>query len=100
MFKVLHIIEVPTLSAGTTDPDHDQLDSLVVSFIYSMIRERLESMILDPEATPSSLWKCLETIFHDNKANKIIQVNNKLCTLELGTQSVADVLLLIGNVAP
>ncbi|GKE97444.1 hypothetical protein Tco_0020795 [Tanacetum coccineum] len=59
-------------------PDYDKNDSLFVMWLYARISLKLVDMVLNPDASAATIWEHLKTIFHDNKDNRIIQLDNEI----------------------
>ncbi|PWA37042.1 hypothetical protein CTI12_AA594320 [Artemisia annua] len=91
MYDVHHHLDTPA-STSTTPPDplHDTNDSLVVMWMYSTISTKLVDMVIDDSTTAHEVWKKLRDLFHDNKASRIIQLDNEIRNMVIGNMSVTD----------
>ncbi|XP_023756044.1 uncharacterized protein LOC111904528 [Lactuca sativa] len=63
-------------------------DSIVKSWLYATLSIPLLNMIFKKQAIAFEIWENLEKVFHDNKASKIIQVDQELRNISLGNASI------------
>jgi hypothetical protein len=47
-------------------------------------------MVIDDSTTAHEVWKKLRDLFHDNKASRIIQLDNEIRNMVIGNMSVTD----------
>lgn len=82
----------PTASTSTSPPDpfFDTNDSLVFMWIYSTIFPKLFDMVIDDSTSAHEVWKKLGDLFHDNKAARVIQLDNEIRNMAIGSLSVND----------
>ncbi|PWA57355.1 hypothetical protein CTI12_AA410120 [Artemisia annua] len=85
-----HLEEQASTSTTTSDPVYASNDSLVVMWLYSTISPKLVDMVIDDEAMAHTVWSKLKNLFHDNKAARIIQLDNEIRNMVIGNMSVTD----------
>ncbi|PWA91367.1 hypothetical protein CTI12_AA090730 [Artemisia annua] len=90
-YEVHHHLEAPaSTSTAPPDPSHDTNDSLVIMWLYSTISPKLVDMVIDDSTKAHEVWKKLRDLFHDNKASRIIQLDNEIRNMVIGNLSVTD----------
>ncbi|XP_021997868.1 uncharacterized protein LOC110894919 [Helianthus annuus] len=87
--------ETPATSSSDKDKDKDKdkeqapaetwerLDSIVLQWIYGTISSDLLHTILKPNTTAYDAWTALANLFQDNKASRIIDLNNRFASTRL-----------------
>ncbi|PWA74266.1 hypothetical protein CTI12_AA252700 [Artemisia annua] len=85
-----HLQEPVSTSTAPPDPFFDTTDSLVVMWMYSTISLKLVDMVIDDSTTTHEVWKKLQNLFHDNKVARVIQLDNDIRNMAIGTLSVDD----------
>ncbi|XP_022032622.1 uncharacterized protein LOC110933724 [Helianthus annuus] len=90
-----HLQPKPATSSSGTDNGSDKdkdaaqteswerLDSIVLQWIYGTISTNLLHTILKPNTTAYDAWTALANLFQDNKATRIIDLNNKFANTRL-----------------
>ncbi|PWA70396.1 hypothetical protein CTI12_AA289390 [Artemisia annua] len=91
-YGVEHHLNAPSTSTSTApiDPNHDTNDSLVVMWMYSTLSPKLADMVIDDSSSAHGVWKKLQDLFHDYKAARVIQIDNEIRNMNIGTLSVSD----------
>ncbi|PWA52491.1 hypothetical protein CTI12_AA453920 [Artemisia annua] len=90
-YDVLHHLTKPaTATSSQTDPFHDTNDSLVVMWMFSTISPKLVDMVNDDSTKAHEVWEKLQALFHDNKASRVIQLDNDIRNMAIGSLSVND----------
>lgn len=91
-FCKTHNVEKHLTAATTssTDTEFAANDSLVVMWLYATISSKLVDMVLNPSATAKDIWDHLQKIFHDNKAARVIQLDNEIRNRKIGNLSITD----------
>ncbi|PWA63386.1 hypothetical protein CTI12_AA349500 [Artemisia annua] len=90
-YDVVHHLEPPaSTSTAPPDPFHATNDSLVVMWMYSTISPKLVEMVIDDTTMAHEVWKKLKELFHDNKASRVIQLDNEIRNMAIGTSTVND----------
>nr|GEU86079.1 zein-binding domain-containing protein [Tanacetum cinerariifolium] len=57
-------------------------------WMYSTISPNLVDMVIDYSAPTHGVWKRLQDIFHDNKDARIIQLDNEIHNMHIGSLSI------------
>jgi hypothetical protein len=71
-------------SSEVTDPAlWQQLDAMVIQWIYSTISNDLLHTILKPDAKAHTVWTALASIFQDNENERALYLEYKLVTTRL-----------------
>ncbi|XP_022004612.1 uncharacterized protein LOC110902207 [Helianthus annuus] len=65
------------------DDDWERLDAIVLQWIYGTISNDLLHTILKPNTTAYEAWTTLESIFHDNKSSRAIQLRHSFSNTRL-----------------
>ncbi|XP_022004457.1 uncharacterized protein LOC110902022 [Helianthus annuus] len=89
-----HLLPKDTSSSSSSDKDKDKekpastaswerLDSIVLQWIYGTVSTDLLHTILKPNTNAYVTWTTLTNIFQDNKATRIIDLNNKFANTRL-----------------
>ncbi|PWA82026.1 hypothetical protein CTI12_AA181860 [Artemisia annua] len=90
-YDVVHHLDKPAAaSTSQTDPYHETNDSLVVMWMYSTISPKLVDMVIDDTTNAHEVWAKLQALFHDNKASRVIQLDNEIRNMAIGSLSVND----------
>ncbi|PWA51548.1 hypothetical protein CTI12_AA443210 [Artemisia annua] len=90
-YDVAHHLEKPaSTSTSNTDPHHETNDSLVVMWMYSTISPKLVDMVIDDTTLAHEVWDRLKDLFHNNKDARIIQLDNEIRNMAIGSMSVTD----------
>lgn len=83
VYRVLDHIDSSITKPDISDDVWDQLDAIVLQWIYSTISTSLLLKILDDKATTMSAWNRLRDIFQDNKGTRVVHLENQFSTIEL-----------------
>jgi hypothetical protein len=59
-------------------------------WMCSTISPKLVDMVIDDSTTAHEVWKRLKDIFHNNKDDRIIQLDNEIRNMDIGNLSVTD----------
>lgn len=84
-----HIIPPQPTEKGketTDDPDTDlwsRLDAVVLQWIYGTISNDLLHTIIETDATAQQAWERLENIFHDNKNQRALYLENQFKDVQI-----------------
>ncbi|PWA66847.1 hypothetical protein CTI12_AA324060 [Artemisia annua] len=90
-YDVIHHLQKPTAaSSSQTDPFYETHDSLVVMWMFSTISPKLADMVNDDTSKAYEVWDRLQALFHDNKASRVIQLDNEIRNMAIGNLSVND----------
>ncbi|KAL7601468.1 hypothetical protein Lser_V15G25908 [Lactuca serriola] len=76
-----------------------RLDAIVKSWMYGTLEISLLHLIFEKQTTAYDVWLKLEKKFRTNKANKVIQLDNELRNITIGTSSVTEYCNRIKNLA-
>lgn len=79
-----HIDPAVARPADIDDALWDQLDAIILQWIYATISSNLLLTILEPNSTALLAWTRLKNIFQDNKASRVVYLQNEFarCRLE------------------
>nr|GEX62199.1 hybrid signal transduction histidine kinase M [Tanacetum cinerariifolium] len=75
---------------ASTNPDWCQLDDLIKMWILSSLCDSLQEQVATTPGNAKALWDHLKDLFHDNKDNRPINLDNELCFIKLGTVTVNE----------
>ncbi|PWA95704.1 zein-binding domain-containing protein [Artemisia annua] len=90
-YDVVHHLDKPaSTSTSQPDPYHETNDSLVVLWMYSTISPKLVDMVIDDTTKAHEVWARLQALFHDNKGSRVIQLDNEIRNMAIGSLSVND----------
>ncbi|EOA28899.1 hypothetical protein CARUB_v10025144mg, partial [Capsella rubella] len=89
-FGVLDHIDGSSSSTPATEKVWKKRDGLVKMWIYGTISESILDTILKKNATARDLWLSIESLFHDNKEARALQLEHDLRTMVIGDRSVHD----------
>ncbi|XP_023767894.1 uncharacterized protein LOC111916448 [Lactuca sativa] len=73
-----------------SDTNRDNLDNLVMSWLYGTMTQLLLTMILKPKSIANSIWEAIEALFRHNKHSRAIELDNELHTLVQGDRSITE----------
>ncbi|GJZ38470.1 ribonuclease H-like domain-containing protein [Tanacetum coccineum] len=91
-FSVIHLgslglkahVESETAS---TNPEWEQLDDLIKMWILSSLCDSLQEQVVTTPGNAKKLWDRLKDLFHDNKDNRAINLDNELRSIKIGTMT-------------
>ncbi|PWA45022.1 hypothetical protein CTI12_AA461730 [Artemisia annua] len=63
---------------------------MAAAAISCTISPKLVDVVIDDITSDYEVWAQLQALFHDNKAARIIQLDNEICNMVIGTLSVTD----------
>lgn len=90
-YDVIHHLDKPaTTSTSQTDPYHATNDSIMVMWMYSTISPKLVDIVIDDTTSAYEVRDRIKALFHDNKAARIIQLDNEIRNMVIGSLSVTD----------
>ncbi|WVZ90303.1 LOW QUALITY PROTEIN: hypothetical protein U9M48_036613, partial [Paspalum notatum var. saurae] len=80
-----------TLAARPTDPQWDQADCCVRSWLFGSIDDSvLDHAMTDDDQTARDLWVAIEHLFRANKEPRAIFLSHEFHSLQQGDQSITD----------
>nr|GEV35592.1 hypothetical protein [Tanacetum cinerariifolium] len=75
---------------ASTNPDWCQLDDLIKMWILSSLCDSLQEQVVTTPGTAKALWDHLKDLFHDNKDNRAINLDNEFRSIKIGTMTVNE----------
>nr|GEV88253.1 hybrid signal transduction histidine kinase M [Tanacetum cinerariifolium] len=75
---------------ASTNPDWCQLDDLIKMWILSSFCDSLQEQVVTTPGNAKALWDHLKDLFHDNKDNRAINLDNELRSIKIGTMTVNE----------
>nr|GEU76496.1 ribonuclease H-like domain-containing protein [Tanacetum cinerariifolium] len=92
-FSLIHLgslglkshVEDKTVS---TNPDWCQLDDLIKMWILSSLCDSLQEQVVTTPGNAKALWDHLKDLFHINKDNRAINLDNELHFIKIGSMTV------------
>nr|GEX07800.1 hybrid signal transduction histidine kinase M [Tanacetum cinerariifolium] len=82
-----------------TNPDWYQLDDLIKMWILSSFCDSLQEQVVTTPGNAKALWDHLKDLFHDNKDNRAINLDNELRSIKIGTMTVNEYCTKIRSMA-
>ncbi|KAL4592833.1 hypothetical protein LXL04_005839 [Taraxacum kok-saghyz] len=81
--NIKHVIgrKRPTTSDST---EWTRRDAIVNSWVYNTLSWSLLHMVFEKKASTYTIWSTIEKVFRDNKAQRIIQIDNELRNITIG----------------
>ncbi|KAL4580699.1 hypothetical protein LXL04_016900 [Taraxacum kok-saghyz] len=79
-----------TPTALVDTPEWKRTDSIVKSWLYGTLSSSLLHLIFKKQDPAHEVWHNIEKVFRDNKANKVIQIDNELRNITMGDSSITD----------
>jgi hypothetical protein len=80
-----------TLAADPTDPNWDQADCCVKSWIFGSVNDSvLDPAMDDDNQSAHALWVAIENIFRANKEPRAIFLNHKFHSMQQGDSNIAS----------
>lgn len=76
--------------SSSTHPDWCQLDDLIKMWILSSLCDELQEQVVTTPSNAKALWDHLKDLFHDNKDNRAINLDNTLRSIKIGNMSVNE----------
>ncbi|GJV24042.1 ribonuclease H-like domain-containing protein [Tanacetum coccineum] len=76
--------------SASTNPDWCQLDDLIKMWILSSLCDSLQEQVVTTPGNAKQLWDHLKDLFHDNKDNRAINLDNEIRSLKIGKLSVNE----------
>nr|GEZ57926.1 hybrid signal transduction histidine kinase M [Tanacetum cinerariifolium] len=89
-------VEDDTMS---TNPDWFQLDDLIKMWILYSLCDSLQEQVVTTPGNVKALWDHLKDLFHDNKDNRAINLDNELRSIKIGTMTVNEYCTKIRSMA-
>ncbi|GKB95016.1 hypothetical protein Tco_0981153 [Tanacetum coccineum] len=92
-FYVIHLGSLGLkahVESGTasTNPKWEQLDDLIKMWILSSLCDSLQEQVVTTPGNAKKLWDRLKDMFHDNKDNRAINLDNELHSIKIGMMTV------------
>nr|GFB42323.1 hybrid signal transduction histidine kinase M [Tanacetum cinerariifolium] len=84
---------------ASTNPDWCQLDDLIKMWILSSLCDSLQEQVVTTPGNAKALWDHLKDLFHDNKDNRAINLDNELRSIKIGTMTVNEYCTKIRSMA-
>ncbi|GJU98116.1 hybrid signal transduction histidine kinase M [Tanacetum coccineum] len=84
---------------ASTNPDWAQLDDLIKMWILSSLCDSLQEQVVTTPGNAKKLWDRLKELFHDNKDNRAINLDNKLRSFKIGSLTVNEYCTQIRSMA-
>nr|GFA40152.1 hybrid signal transduction histidine kinase M [Tanacetum cinerariifolium] len=75
---------------ASTNPDWCQLDDLIKMWILSSLCASLQEQVVTTLGNAKALWDHLKDLFHDNKDNRVINLDSELRSIKIGTMTVNE----------
>nr|GEZ18106.1 hybrid signal transduction histidine kinase M [Tanacetum cinerariifolium] len=75
---------------ASTNPDWCQLDDLIKMWILGSLCDSLEEQVVTTPGNAKALWDHLKELFHDNKDEKALNLDNELRSIKIGKMTVKD----------
>jgi hypothetical protein len=80
-----------TLAADPTDPNWDQADCCVKSWIFSSVNNSVLDLTMDDDnQSAHALWVVIENIFRANKEPRAIFLNHEFHSMQQGDSNIAS----------
>lgn len=89
-FDVLGHVDGSLTRNGDNDQAWIKGGTLMNLWIYDTLAHPLFKSVFKTSGTVRDIWFRIENQFRNNKEAKVMQIDNELCTLELGDQSIRD----------
>ncbi|GKF10804.1 hybrid signal transduction histidine kinase M, partial [Tanacetum coccineum] len=87
---VLDLNELNYDSNDRATKEWGKLDSLVKLWIFGTISKSLLQRVLKKNVSAHDVWKSLNEVFHDNKTDRVMQLDTELRTIKLSSLSITD----------
>ena len=88
-----------TLPPSSPDDEWQQIDSIVLSWIFATISEDIFQITYKPNATAYNVWQSINQIFHDNKESRILQLEEEFSSIIMSNKTVTQYCKHIKNIA-
>nr|GEZ17767.1 hybrid signal transduction histidine kinase M [Tanacetum cinerariifolium] len=75
---------------ASSNPNWCQLDNLIKMWIPSSFCDFLQEQVVTTPGNAKALWDHLKDLFHDNKDNRVINLDNELRSIKIGTMTVNE----------
>lgn len=75
-YSVFDHLDGSSTSKSTVDPLWKTFDNIVKLWLYVTLSQSVLQAILIPDATSSNVWKVIEDLFHENKENKALELDD------------------------
>ncbi|VFQ77846.1 unnamed protein product [Cuscuta campestris] len=88
-----------TTSTGKDDADWLQLDALIQGWILSTVNDEVSDLIISSTTSAADLWKAIHNLFHDNKAARAMQLEQRFYSTVKGASTIATYCQTLRNIA-
>jgi hypothetical protein len=80
-----------TLTADPTDPNWDQADCCIKSWIFGSVNDSVLDLTMDNDnQSAHALWVAIENIFRANKEPRVIFLNHEFHSMQQGNSNIAS----------
>ncbi|VFQ64388.1 unnamed protein product [Cuscuta campestris] len=86
-------------STEKDDVEWLQLDALIQGWILSIVNDEVSDLIISSTTSAVDLWKSIHNLFHDNKAARAMQLEQKIFNTAKGTSTIASYCQMLRNIA-
>nr|AOW44036.1 GAG [Mirabilis jalapa] len=83
--------------ASPIDLDWIELDALVQSWIFGSVSPSIAELLIDQD-TAAKMWSAIESLFHDNKKSRAMELDSKLHYTSKGDMSITDYCQVMKNI--
>lgn len=96
-----HIENKPSTDASSSAPDPEwcKLDDLIKMWILGSLCDSLQEQVVSTPGFAKDLWDHLETLFHDNKDARAINLDNELRSIKIGNMTINEYCTKIKSMA-
>ncbi|PWA87507.1 hypothetical protein CTI12_AA128900 [Artemisia annua] len=87
--------------ASSSVPDHEwcKLDDLIKMWILGSLCDSLQEQVVSTPGFAKDLWDHLESLFHDNKDARAINLDNELRSIKIGNMTINEYCTKIKSMA-
>ncbi|VFQ65918.1 unnamed protein product [Cuscuta campestris] len=98
-FNLEGFLTSATTSIGKDDVDWLQLDALIQEWILSTVNDEVSDLIIYSTTSTADLWKAIHNLFHDNKAARAMQLEQRFYNTIKGASTIATYCQTLRNIA-
>ncbi|GJX99765.1 hybrid signal transduction histidine kinase M [Tanacetum coccineum] len=84
---------------ASTNPEWEQLDDLIKMWILSSLCDSLQEQVVTTPGNAKKLWDHLKDLFHDNKDDRVINLDNELRSIKIEKMTVNEYCTKIRSMA-
>ncbi|GJS39471.1 hybrid signal transduction histidine kinase M [Tanacetum coccineum] len=84
---------------ASTNPEWEQLDDLIKMWILSFLCDSLQEQVVTTPGNAKKLWDHLKDLFHDNKDDRVINLDNELRSIKIEKMTVNEYCTKIRSMA-